>query len=175
MAGSISPSPIVLVRWQALCLGQQEAVLRLQLPAEQVEFAGTIERAIAPCEAADQDEVAGLRILHSAHPVGFVVVSRGSKLPAWAPAGSAAITAMRVDPREQGKGIGKATLGLLDTWIGQQWSTTSVLALCVDEANHAGRRAYAAAGFKEYAEPKPGRIGVVRYLSKHLGTARSDA
>lgn len=166
---------VVLVRWQSLALEQQQAVLRLQLPAEQLEFAGTTERAIAACEAADQDEVAGLAIVRAGQPVGFVVVSRGSKLPAWAPAGSAAITAMRIDTHEQGKGIGKATLSQLDAWIQKQWNTTNVLALCVDEENHAGRRAYAAAGFIQYTEPKPGRIGLVHYLSKHLGGVASDA
>jgi GNAT superfamily N-acetyltransferase len=166
---------VVLVRWQSLTLEQQQAVFRLQLPAEQIEFAGTTERAVAACEGADQGQVAGLAIVRDGQPVGFVVVSRGSKLPAWAPAGSAAITAMRVDTREQSKGIGKATLSQMDRWIQEQWNTTKVLALCVDEENHAGRRAYAAAGFMEYTEPKRGRIGLVHYLSKHIVAVASDA
>jgi len=166
------PMPsLALVRWQSLDSSQRHAVQTLQIPQEQIEFAGTIERAVVACESAAEDEVAGLAILQGTHLVGFVVISRGSKQPAWAPGGSAALTAMRIDSREQGKGLGKASLALLDAWLRAHWPTSEILALCVDEENHAGRRAYAAAGFAEYTEPKPGRIGVVRYLSKHLAAA----
>jgi RimJ/RimL family protein N-acetyltransferase len=82
---------------------------------------------------------------------------------------------MRIDSRQQGKGLGKAALALLDAWLRQHWPTSEILALRVDDGNHAGRRAYAAAGFAEYTEPKPGRIGVERYLSKPLATARNEA
>jgi RimJ/RimL family protein N-acetyltransferase len=82
---------------------------------------------------------------------------------------------MRIDIREQGKGHGKAALALLDSWLRQYWPTSKTLALCVDEENQAGRRAYLAAGFAEYTEPRPGRIGLVRYLSKRLTAASSEA
>jgi RimJ/RimL family protein N-acetyltransferase len=168
-------SSIALVRWQSLDSQQRQAVLTLQIPKEQIEFAGTVERAVAACESAAEDEVAGLAILQGWRPVGFVVVSRGSKQPAWAPDGSTALTAMRIDTREQGKGLGKAALAALDAWLREYWPTSEILALSVDEENHAGRRAYAAAGFTEYTEPKPGRIGVVRYLSKRVTPASSEA
>jgi RimJ/RimL family protein N-acetyltransferase len=168
-------SSLALERWQVLDTAQRLAVQALQIPQAQIEFAGSVERAVAACESASEDEVAGLAILQGAHPVGFVVLSRGSKQPAWAPGGSVALTAMRIDSREQGKGLGKAALGLLDAWLGQHWPTADTLALCVDEENHAGRRAYAAAGFAEYTEPKLGRIGVVRYLSKRLAAAPFEA
>ncbi len=76
-------------------------------------------------------------------------------MPDWAPPGSAALTAMRVDLREQGKGHGKAALGLLTSWLLSHWPETRAVALLVDDANQAGRRAYAAAGFTEYTEPRP--------------------
>lgn len=169
----MTQSTIALVRWQLLDSHQREEVQTLQISQQQIEFAGTIERAIAACEAASEDEVAGLAILHCGRPVGFVVVSRGSKQPAWALGGSVALTAMRIDSREQGQGLGKAALSLLDVWLRDHWPSSSTLALCVDDENHAGRRAYAAAGFSEYMEPQAGRIGVVRYLSKHLAASSS--
>ena len=167
----MSALPILLERWQLLGPEQRDAVLQLHIPAEQVEFAGSIERAVAACEAGTPLEVAGLAILQGQRVVGFVVLSRGSKLPSWAPPESAALTAMRIDSREQGKGLGKASLALATSWLRRHWSDTATLALCVDEHNNAGRRAYAAAGFSEYTEPKPGRIGVVRYLSMSLHSA----
>jgi hypothetical protein len=41
-----------------------------------------------------------------------------------------------------------------------------LIALSVDDENAAGRKAYQNAGYAEYTEPRPGRIGLVRYLSK---------
>jgi GNAT superfamily N-acetyltransferase len=164
-----------LARWQLLNGHQRRAVQELHIPQEQIEYAGTIERAVAACEAASEDETAGLAILLGTHPVGFVMVSLGSKKPAWAPVGSVALTAMRIDSREQGKGLGKAALAALDAWLWEHWPESDTLALCVDAVNHAGRRAYSAAGFLDYTEPKPGRIGIVHYLSKHIGPVTDEA
>ena len=164
-----------LERWQSLSSAQQAAVRALQISPEQVEFAGTVERAVDACESASPEDVAGLAVLEGSEVVGFVVLSRGPKRPDWAPPGSVALTAMRVDYTKQGKGIGKSALSLSEVWLRAHWANEAVLALCVDESNQAGRRAYAAAGFTEYAEPKQGRFDVVRYLSKSLGTAASAA
>lgn len=160
-----------LLRWQSLASEQRERVLALHISPEQIEFAGTTAQAVRVCEDASTDEVAGLAILASAVPIGFVLLSRGARLPDWAPAGSAALRAMRIDSREQGKGHGRASLALVAAWVAEHWESCRTLALSVDDQNLAARRAYEAAGFREYAEPKKGRIGLVRYLAKPLATA----
>ena len=171
----MSHPSLSLVRWQSLSAAQQSAVRALRISPEQVEFAGSVDRAISACESASPNDVAGLAVLEGNDVVGFVVLSRCSKCPNWAPPGSVALTAMRVDSSRQGRGIGKSALALTEAWLRLHWPEEAVLALCVDESNHAGRRAYAAAGFSQYAEPKEGRIDVVHYLSKALGTAPSAA
>lgn len=166
-----------LQRWQALDAQAQSQVRALTLSAAQIEYAGTMDRAIAACEAADPDAVAGLAIVHQGRPVGFVVLSRKAALPAWAAPASVALTAMRIDAAVQGQGIGQAALWAVDGWLRTHWPDAQSLALSVDDDNLAGRRAYARAGYAEYAEPKPGRIGLVRYLSKSLaaeGAAPGD-
>ena len=163
-----APAALALARWQSLDAGQREAVLALHIPPDQMEFAGSIERAVAACDTASPDEVAGLAILEADAVVGFVVLSRGPRSPDWAPPDAVALTAMRVDARQQGRGLGKASLAGVAAWLREHWPAQSVLALCVDEENHAGRRAYAAAGFAEYQAPRPGRIGMVRYLARPL-------
>ena len=75
---------------------------------------------------------------------------------------------MRIDSREQGKGHGKHALALVEAWLGEHWAVCPLLALCVDDQNLAARRAYEVAGFTEYAEPRAGRIGLVRYLLRSL-------
>lgn len=162
---------LALERWQSLDAGRRKAVLALHIPPQQVEFAGSIERAIAACESASPEEVAGLALLEGAAVVGFVVLSRGSRRPVWAPPDAVALTAMRIDARQQGRGLGKASLALVAAWLRRHWPAQATLALCVDEENHAGRRAYAAAGFTEYQAPRPGRIGMVRYLARPLAAA----
>ena len=167
----MTPARLHLQRWQALTSEQQQAVLALHIPPEQIEFAGTMAQAVAVGEGASPDEVASLAVLQAGVPVGFVVLCRGSRLPAWAPTGAVALRAMRIDSREQGKGHGKAALALVEAWLGEHWPTCPLLALCVDDQNLAARRAYEVAGFTEYTEPKAGRIGLVRYLAKPLKVA----
>ena len=164
----MTPTRLQLQRWQALTSEQQQSVLALHIPPEQIEFAGTMAQAVAVGEGASPDEVAGLAVLHAEVPVGFVVLCRGSRLPAWAPTGAVALRAMRIDSREQGKGHGRHALALVETWLAEHWPVCPLLALCVDDQNLAARRAYVVAGFTEYTEPKAGRIGLVRYLAKPL-------
>lgn len=167
----MTPTRLQLQRWQSLTSEQREHVLALHISPEQIEFAGTTAQAVSVCEDASTDEVAGLAILGSASPIGFVLLSRGARLPDWAPAGSAALRAMRIDSREQGKGHGKASLAQVAAWVSEHWASCKTLALCVDDQNLAARRAYEVAGFTEYAEPRAGRIGQVRYLAKPLAAS----
>lgn len=111
---------------------QRQAVLALPISAGQIEFAGAVDRAVAVCESANEDEVAGLAVLRGRQPVGFVVVSRGIRRPDWAPDDAIALTAMRIDSREQGKGCGEAALALVDKWLSLHWPMNTILALCVD-------------------------------------------
>lgn len=164
-----------LRRWQSLTGEQRKRVLALNISPEQIEFAGTTAQAVSVCEDASLDEVAGLAILKSESPIGFVLLSQGAQLPDWSPAGSAALRAMRIDSREQGKGHGKASLAQVVAWVSEHWASCRTLALCVDDQNLAARRAYHAVGFTEYAEPKAGRIGLVRYLSMPLAKSSQDA
>ncbi len=166
----MTDTSLQLQRWQSLTSEQRESVLALHISPEQIEFAGTTAQAVSACEGASPDEVTGLAILESEIPIGFVLLSRGARLPDWAPAGSAALRAMRIDRREQGKGHGQASLAQVAAWVRAYWGVCKTLALCVDDQNLAARRAYQAAGFTEYAEPKAGRIGLVRYLWMPLAT-----
>lgn len=167
----MTASTLSLQRWQSLATTQRQRLLALHIPPEQVEFAGTTAQAVAVCEAGSADEVAGLAMLDGAEPIGFVLLVRGAQLPDWAPHSGAALRAMRIDHREQGKGHGKAALALVAAWLCEHWPSCRTLALCVDDENVAARRAYQAAGFTEYADPSAGRIGLVRYLSKAVESA----
>ena len=146
---------------------------QLGISAQQSEYAGTIDRAIAHCQANTDDDVAGLAIETQAHIVGFLLLKRRSKNPDWASPTAATITAMRIDQARQGEGLGAAALQLLPSWVVQNWPEVQSLTLSVDEDNTAGIRAYTKAGFQDHGVRVQGRIGWENYMSKAVASRQA--
>jgi len=144
------------------------AVHALQIDPEQLEFAGTLERALASCERGPPEHIAGLAIEQDGAIVGLVVLQHASRRPDWAPEGSAAVSAMRIDRRRQGQGLGQAALAAVPAWLRAHWPGVTQVAISVDEGNAAGRRAYERAGYVPFMPPRPRRIGPVHYLARPL-------
>jgi ribosomal protein S18 acetylase RimI-like enzyme len=159
---------LVLKRWQNLSLADQAAVHQISISAQQLEYAGTIDRAIVHCQADSQDDVAGLAIEDQAQIVGFLLLKRRLKAPDWARPTDAAITAMRIDQARQGQGLGAAALLALPHWVAQNWPEVRSLTLSVDEDNMAAISAYTKAGFQDHGVRQQGRIGGERLMSKAL-------
>lgn len=160
------------MRWADLSASEQAQVRSLRIATEQVEFAGTIERAIDKLAAGQGDDLVGLAIGHGAEIVGFVLIARRSKAPGWAEPEAATLSAMRIGEQYQGRGFGAAALQALADWVRQHWPQAHALSLSVDEGNAAGVRAYRKAGFVDHGERVAGRIGWVRTLSRPIGSER---
>ena len=171
----MQPSALLFTRWQDLPPHEQDNVLLLSVNPQQVEFAGTVERAIAACEADIEDDVAGLAIRASGGIVGFLVLKRRSKAPEWSGSLAATVCSMRIDQDHQGRGIGSAALQALPKWVTSNWPETSLLMLSVDAENTAGIRAYTNAGFQDHGMQVQGRIGWVRYMSKPITSPNEAA
>ena len=159
---------MVLKTWDALTDAERHAVSTLSVTEEQVEFAGSVERAMQTCEADADGNVAGLAVLAAQQVVGFLVLKRGASLPAWAQASDAVISAMRIDLAHQGKGYGTLALRAVYAFVRTQWPASARLVLSVDEENAPGRRAYETAGFIDSGLREQGRIGWVRYMARAL-------
>lgn len=157
-----------LTAWQTLDNSQRAAVALLQISPQQIEYAGTVARAIEGCEADDGSGVLGIALLHGATVVGFLACKRDKAAPAWAPAGAAVISGLRIDARWQGKGMATAALRLLPDWLAQHWPENPQIVLSVDEDNLAGIRAYEKAGWVDRGVREEGRIGWVRYMHFNL-------
>jgi RimJ/RimL family protein N-acetyltransferase len=166
---SFEPTAIQLQSWWLLSDPLRRQVLNLEIEPAQIEYAGTIERAITNLGEIENQSVAGLAILRSGEVVGFVVVKRRESAPAWAPPEAAVVSAMRVDRRQQGGGVGSQALVAVSSWLGEHWPECRTLALSVDEENLRGIKAYARAGFEDTGKRDQGRIGWVRYMNKSLG------
>lgn len=161
-------SAVSLKRWESLSPSEQAAVLGLSVTEQQIEFAGTVERAVQACQEDQANEVAGLAIVLEGGIVGFFVLKRGARAPAWASPKSATVSAMRIDLSQQGRGLGSSALRALPSWVAEHWPESSELILSVDEENQSTRSAYARAGFLDLGKREEGRIGWVRYMSKPI-------
>ena len=157
-----------LVDWRALAPAERDAVRRLEISAEQQEFAGDVGRSVAACEAADPAEVAGLAVRVDGAIVGWVVLKRGGSAPDWGGADAAVVSGLRVDARHQGRGIGGAALAEMAGWVARHWPQAARLVLRVDDGNTAGIRAYEKAGWTETGERRVGRVGIERTMSLRL-------
>ena len=162
---SLRPRP-----WHVLSPEDRSRVQDLSIDARQTVYAGALERALASCELANPDEQTGLSLWLGDTPVGFLMLSRGTLVPAWAPPGSAVVSALRIDARFQGHGLGQTALRVAEAWLAQHWPACTQLVLSVDESNTVARRACARAGFTPCQAPRPGRDGAVHDLSKHRGS-----
>ncbi len=161
-------SQVEVVDWRALSPAERDAVLRLEISAAQVEFAGTLARSVAACEAGDPNDVAGLAVRVAGEIVGWLVLKRGAAAPEWVGADAAVVSGLRIDVRHQGRGIGAAALADMARWVTRHWPGTASLTLRVDDANAAGIRAYEKAGWIETGERCVGRVGVERTMSIRL-------
>jgi RimJ/RimL family protein N-acetyltransferase len=159
---------VELTVWQTLAPAERDALLRLEISAEQIEFAGAMSKTVAACEAGDPTQVAGLAIRADGDIVGWVVLKRGASAPDWAAAGAAVVGGLRIDLRHQGRGIGAAALAGMAGWVARHWPEISLLTLRVDDGNAAGIRAYEKAGWTETGERCVGRVGVERTMSLRL-------
>ena len=159
---------VALCSWPTLSAAERNAVLGLQISQAQAEFAGAVARSVAACEAGDPAEVAGLAIRANGEIVGWVLLKRGASAPDWVPDDAAVVSGLRIDQREQGRGIGALALAELARWAGRHWPQATRFVLRVDEGNVAGIRAYEKAGWREVGERRIGRVGVERTMTLAL-------
>ena len=165
---AVAATRVELVDWRALTPAERDAVSSLEISGEQLEFAGSMAKSIAACEAGDPAEVAGLAIRAGEKIVGWVLLKRGSSAPDWVGAEAAVVSGLRVDRRQQGRGIGQSALASMAQWVARYWPRATRLMLRVDDGNVAGIRAYERAGWHEVGERRVGRVGVERTLQLQL-------
>jgi diamine N-acetyltransferase len=159
---------VELVPWSQLPFEARAQASALQVTEQQVEYAGTTEAALTQYEAASREEVECLVILRESAVVGLLLLKRGAKAPKWAPPSSVVMSALRVAPEAQGRGIGTAALSALPQWVRSRWPEARAVSLSVDEENAAAIRAYVKAGWVDHGVRVEGRIGWVRYMSYPL-------
>jgi ribosomal protein S18 acetylase RimI-like enzyme len=162
-----------IVRWEELSPTQKTDVESLKVSDLQIEYAGPTHRAVVACMSDLTGDIQGAAIFDGEAVVGFLVLKRRSAAPSWATTGAAVISALRIDLRFQGLGLGTAALRHLPEWLLTRWPDTTSIMLSVDEENEAGRRSYTKAGWLDLGTRDKGRIGWVRYMKRDLQTTFS--
>jgi RimJ/RimL family protein N-acetyltransferase len=159
---------IRIVQWEKLSPAQIIDVENLKISDQQIEYAGPTHRAVEACKADLTGDIQGAAIFDGEVVAGFLVLKRRSTAPSWASAGAVVISALRIDLRFQGSGIGTAALRHLPEWLLTHWGDATSIMLSVDEENEAARRSYAKAGWVDLGTRDKGRIGWVRYMKYDL-------
>ena len=159
---------VEMLDWHSLTSAERDAVRSLEISAAQIEFAGSIARSVAACEAGNPAEVAGLAVRDGRDIVGWLVLKRGASAPDWVEAGAVVVSGLRIASRHQGRGIGAVALAGMARWVARYWPGSSLLVLRVDDGNAAGIRAYEKAGWLECGERRVGRVGLERTMSLRL-------
>ncbi len=157
-----------LIAWPDLTETQRQGVRSIEIPDEQLDYAGTTAEAIELAEADTVQDLIGLAIVHESKVVGFLLLRRRSAAPDWAPADAAVMTALRVNFAHQSLGHGRRALELLPSWVRDNWPTTNLLTLAVDDDNAAAIRAYHRAGWVDDGRRYQGRVGAERRMNYSL-------
>jgi RimJ/RimL family protein N-acetyltransferase len=159
---------VVLAAFDELTVAQQEAIGSIRITDAQVEFSGTVARALTLCREQSGTDLCGVALLQDQRPIGFMVVRRRATLPAWAPSGAAVVGGLQVDVAYQGQGLGLDALCQLPDWLRARWPEIERIVLRVDDSNHAGIRAYEKAGWQESGPRTHGRVGLERTMVRWL-------
>ncbi|KPC28353.1 Acetyltransferase [Pseudomonas syringae pv. cilantro] len=158
-----------LVGYEDLTHTQRQQLDQLEVTREQTQFSGDIYTALNTLLVNPSPNVRGFVFLTDEKPVGFFLLKRGDCLPHWVQEDlTATLHALQIDQREQGKGLGKATLQALPAALKRKWPDIQQLMLSVDADNSAAIGLYVGQGWVDTGEAYRGRIGFERRLTLKL-------
>ncbi len=99
-------------------------------------------------------------IMEENRPVGFFVLDRGNDLFSYSDNTHAVLLrAYSINRSEQGRGIAKISLQLLEPFVKRHFPNCHEIVLGVKEDNEAAKRIYLGAGFIHTNKKKKGRSG----------------
>lgn len=139
----------MLVEYEKLTGAQREQLEAIELPAEQVLYAGDIFGSLNWLPSKPSQEVKGFALLIDGTPRGFFVLKHGAFLPFNDKPNVATLHGLMIDQRFQGQGHGKACMQALAGLAQAAWPDTEALMLSVDPANRSAHRLYLAMGWQD--------------------------
>lgn len=147
---------------------QRCQLLDIELAPEQQRYAGDAASALYRLMRTGNDERRGLVLLLEDVPRALLLLERGAFLPRWAAPEAALISALQVDRRFQGQGLGRYCLQSVAVQVRERWPQVRCLQLSVDPDNHAALGLYLACGWVDSGTGHRAAIGFERCLSLQL-------
>jgi ribosomal protein S18 acetylase RimI-like enzyme len=138
---------VQLIDYRDLSQTQRDQLIDIEVSAEQRRYAGDISSALYILLSIDSDDMRGVALLLDSVPRGFLLLQRGAFLPPWAAADAAAINALQVDRRVQGRGLGRFCMQAIPDLVRDLWPGVRRLQLSVEPNNDAALALYRATGW----------------------------
>ncbi|MND90343.1 GNAT family N-acetyltransferase [Pseudomonas sp. Hg3Tf] len=156
---------VQLTDYRDLSQTQRDQLIDIEVHPEQRHFAGDISSALYILLSVDSDDMRGVVVLLDSVPQAFLLLQRGAFLPAWAEADAAMLSALQVDRRQQGQGLGRFCMTALPSLVRTVWPDVGRLQLSVDLDNHAALAFYQATGWTYTGDGYRARRGFERQMT----------
>ncbi|MFQ6573071.1 GNAT family N-acetyltransferase [Pseudomonas sp. UM16] len=157
-----------LTDYRDLSQAQRDQLIDIEVHPEQRRFAGDISSALYILLSTDGDDMRGVVVLVDGVPKAFLLLQRGVFLPAWAEVDAAILSALQVDRRHQGQGLGRFFMTALPRLVSRVWPDVGRLQLSVDVDNQAALGLYQGTGWIVSGEGFRARKGFERQMTLPL-------
>ncbi|WP_294236547.1 GNAT family N-acetyltransferase [uncultured Chryseobacterium sp.] len=108
-------------------------------------------------------------IFHNGIPRGFFTLDFGEdRLELTGNRNSVLLRSLSIDPGQQGKGIGKATMLLVDDFVRENFRDCHEIVLAVNQNNVSAYRLYQKVGYRYEGKTRMGRSGPQYLMSKSI-------
>ncbi|MCS4305542.1 N-acetyltransferase [Chryseobacterium sp. BIGb0232] len=139
------------------------------LDEHQMRFTATANQALQNIKKRDDHDAFPITILKDDVPVGFFVLDFGKdKFELTDNANAVLVRSLSVDPKMQGKGIGKIAMMQLDDFVKVNFEDCHEIVLAVNQKNDLAYHIYLKAGYIFDGKTRIGRSGPQYLMYKKL-------
>lgn len=139
------------------------------LDENQQRFTATAEQALQNIKERTDSDAFPITILEDGSPVGFFVLDFGKdKFELTDNENSALIRSLSVNPKMQGKGIGKTAMLKVDDFVKKNFENCNEVVLAVNQKNNSAYHIYLASGYLYDGKTRIGRSGPQYLMYKKL-------
>ena len=140
-----------------------DLVRHIEVAPEQIVYCGTVDMAFA----ATEDDLDLYAILAADKAVGFFKIDlKFPRTYSFARAGDLGLRAFMIDHRQQGRGLGRATLQALPAALRKLYPAAQALVLTVNLRNPIAVRSYLGAGFVDTGELYEGGLAGPQHVMR---------
>jgi RimJ/RimL family protein N-acetyltransferase len=139
------------------------------LDEQQSQYTATAKQALQRIEGRSDTLAFPITIFEDEDPVGFFVLDFGNdKLEYTDNHNSMLLRSFSVNPKLQGKGIGKKAMVLLDDFVRENFKECDEIVLAVNQNNISAYQLYLKVGYQYDGKERIGRSGPQYLMSKKL-------